>query len=203
LQLIGRLLYCYKKANKNKRWDMKSISLLTLLLLTFLLGCSKNKDTIITGPENPSLNYVQGEVVVGLKDSVSLEEIADYVYSLNNISINEISSLRYYSILPKDSIQSIKSNLESKNYIWHGTVNVSYLESESKILVEFSIKDFSSNDINDWKLLKTHFRLFHSPYHFQSGVLKVENGKENEWINILSNSNLFRFVELNYIVHTS
>jgi hypothetical protein len=33
------------------------------------------------------------------------------------------------------------------------------------------------------------------------GILKVEVGKEKEWINILSNSNLFRFVELNVISH--
>src|SRR3990172_3378576 len=157
-----------------------------IIVLCVFISCSDKKE--ITNPESESLNYVQGEVGFGLKDSVTLEEVADYVYSLNNISI--------------DSMQIIKSTFELKSYIWSGTTKTSYINSESKILIEFWVKNFRAEDLEDWGLLKNRFQLYHSPYYFQLGILKVEVGKEKEWINNLSNSNLFRFVELNGITHT-
>jgi len=180
---------------------MKIISL--VLLIIFLSGCSKNNNSNITGPENPTLNYAQGEVSFGLKDSVSLEEVANYIYSFNNISIGEIVFFQYYSNFPHDSIQSIKSSLESKNYINSETLTITYDNNESRIVVKFWIKNFRKDDIKNWELLKTQFHLVHLPNEYQSGLLIIPIGKEKEWVNILSNSNLFRFVELNYITHTS
>jgi len=171
-----------------------------IIVLCVFISCSDKKE--ITNPESESLNYVQGEVGFGLKDSVTLEEVADYVYSLNNISIDNIVSFQYKSDLSQDSMQIIKSTFELKSYIWSGTTKTSYLNSESKILIEFWVKNFRAEDLEDWGLLKNRFQLYHSPYYFQLGILKVEVGKEKEWINNLSNSNLFRFVELNGITHT-
>jgi hypothetical protein len=176
---------------------MKAISFIILLFV--FVNCSDKKG--VTNPESESLNYVQGEVGFGLKDSVSLNEVADYIYSLKNISINNIVAFQYKSNLPQDSMQTIKTSFESKPYVWSGTTHTSYLNGESKILVEFWVKNFRAEDIEDWDLLKKRFQLYHSPYNFQLGILKVEVGKENEWINNLSNSNLFRFVELNAITH--
>lgn len=182
---------------------MKESLFILFGMLILLVGCSGDDKSNITNPENPEIEYVKGEVIVGLKDSVSLEQFAYFVYSLNNISIINIVSLQYYSTLPKDSMQTIKSNLESRKYITPGSVNVDYIESESKIHVKFWVKEFSYDDIKDWELIRTQLQLFHFPNEFQSGLLKVEVGKEKEWINILSNYNLFRFVELNYILHTT
>jgi hypothetical protein len=176
-----------------------------IIILCFFISCSEKKE--ITNPksepipESESINYVQGEVGFGLKDNVDLEEIADYVYSLNNISIDEIVSFQYISNLSQDSVQIIKTTFESKQFIWSGTTKTSYLNSESKILVEFWVKNFRAEDRKDWEILKKRFQLYHSPYNFQLGILKVEVGKEKEWIDILSKSNLFRFVELNVITH--
>ncbi|OIP57078.1 MAG: hypothetical protein AUK34_10265 [Ignavibacteria bacterium CG2_30_36_16] len=177
---------------------MKAISFI-IVLCFFFISCSDKKE--ITNPESESLDYVQGEVAFGLKDSVTLEEVANCVYSLDNISIDNIVSFQYKSNLPQDSMQVIKTIFESKSYIWGGTTKTSYSNSESKILVEFWVKSFKAEDIENWNLLKNRFRLNHSPYYFQLGILKVEVGKEKEWINNLSNSNLFRFVELNGITH--
>lgn len=177
---------------------MKAISFI-IVLCFFFISCSDKKD--ITNPESESLDYVQGEVGFGLKDSISLEEVANYVYSLDNISIDNIVSFQYKSNFPQDSMQVINTIFESKSYIWSGTTKTSYLSDESKILLEFWIKNFRAEDIEDWELLKKRFQLNHSPYYFQLGILKVEIGKEKEWINNLSNSDLFRFVELNGINH--
>jgi hypothetical protein len=177
---------------------MKAISFI-IVLCFFFISCSDKKE--ITNPGSESLDYVQGDVAFGLKDSVTLEEVANYVYSLDNISVDNIASFQYKSDLPQDSMQVIKAIFESKSYIWSGTAKISYLDDESKILIEFWVKSFNAENIKDWNLLKNRFRLNHSPYYFQLGILKVEVGKEKEWINILSNSNLFRFVELNGITH--
>lgn len=182
---------------------MKGSLVILFGMLILLVGCSGDDKSNIINPENPEIEYVQGEVVVALKDSVSLEQFANFVYSLNNISIRNIVSFQYYSTLPKDSMQTIKSNLESRKYITPGSVNVYYIESESKILVEFWVAEFSYDDIKDWELIRTQLHLFHSPNKFQLGLLKVEIRKEKEWINILSNYDLFRYVELNYIMHTT
>ena len=178
---------------------------LYLFSAIILICCNeKGKPTgpEIADPGSQSSDYVQGEVAFGLNDTVTLEEIADYIYSLNNISIESIVSFEYLSNLPQDSIQSIKTTFDSKSYIWSATTNVSWQNNESKILVKFWVKEFRALDRVDWQLLRQRFQLNHLPYYFQLGILKVEVGKENEWISILSASNLFRFVELNYITHT-
>jgi len=173
--------------------------ILLIMLLSFLIGCS-NKD-IPNNSEKPFLDYAPGDVSIGLNDNVSLEEVANYVYSFNNISINQIVAFQYYSNLPKESMDTIKSALELKRYIWNGTIRVSYSDSLSKIMVEFWVQNFNYEDRKDWESFKEQFLLTHSPYHYQVGLLKVEPGKEYEWIQILSKSGLFTFVELNYITH--
>lgn len=176
---------------------MKSISF--ILTVAFILGCSTDNSSI---NGNSEISYVQGEVSFGLKDSVTLIDLANYIYSLDSISIKEVVSFRYYTFLSWDSMQTIKSTLESKAYIWSGMVNTSYIESDSKILIKFWIKDFKSENREDWLSLKGRFSLIHSPSNYQLGLLKVEIGKEKEWLNLLLNTNLFQFVELNFIDHT-
>ena len=178
---------------------MKIIPL--IILASFLIGCS-NKD-IPNNSEKPLLDYVPGDVAIGLKDNVSLEEVANYIYSFKNISINQIVAFQYYSDLPKERMETIKFSLESKTYIWNGTVRTSYIDSLSKIMVEFWVGKFNYEDRKDWESSKELFLLTHSPYHYQVGLLKVEIGKEEEWIQILSKSGLFSFVELNGIMHTN
>ena len=175
--------------------------ILSIILSTLLIGCSSNKISNNTLVEAPLMDHVPGDVSIGLNDNVSLEDVTNYIYSFNNISINSIVGFQYYSDLPKERMDTLKSALESKTYIMNGTVYTSYIDSLSKILVEFSIGKFSYADIRDWESFKEQFLLTHLPYHYQGGLLKVEPAKEYEWIQFLSKSGLFRFAELNYITH--
>jgi len=175
--------------------------ILSIILSTLLIGCSNNKISKDTLVEAPLMDHVPGDVSIGLNDNVSLEDAANYIYSFNNISINSIVGFQYYSDLPKERLDTLKSALESKTYIMNGTVYTSYIDSVSKIMVEFSIGKFSYADIRDWESFKEQFLLTHLPYHYQGGLLKVEPGKEYRWIQFLSKSGIFRFVELNYITH--
>ncbi|MGD9489015.1 MAG: hypothetical protein AB7W47_13395 [Calditrichaceae bacterium] len=171
------------------------MKLITLIILSVIfIGCSNTT-------ESPSPEYVEGDVVFGLQDSVSLEELADYVYTLDNISISDVVSFQYDSDLPQDSMETIQSVLEAQSYFRSGTVKTSWLETDSKILVEFCIQDFESEDRNDWALQTERFHLTHSPYKYQVGLFKVDKGKERDWIDVLSETLLFRYVELNTIGH--
>ena len=175
---------------------MKIITL--ILLITFLFACSTDRS-----PLNTELDYVQGEVAFGLIDSITLLELADYIYSLSNISIKQVSSFQYYTNLPQDSMQIIKSALESKSYVWDGMINIWYDQTSSKIMIDVWIRDFKSEDREDWELTKERFSFTHIPGNFQVGLLKVKNGREKEWIKILSNSGMFRYLEVNHFTHAS
>jgi hypothetical protein len=177
---------------------MKFIPL--ILFVTLLIGCS-NKDQQNSLVGIPIPDHVSGEVIIGLKENVSLEEVADYILSFKNISIYNIVSFEYYSSLPKESMDSLKTALGSKPYIYSGDLRVSYIDSLSKIKIDLWIVNFGVDARKDWEITKEQFLLTHQPYSYQVGLLKVEYGKEEEWVNILSQSNLFSFVELNVIAH--
>ena len=179
---------------------MKNI--ISILLAILLFGCSEKKSSENNLVTNYTEEFAPGEVAFGIKDAVSLESFAAYIYSLNDITINSVVFFEYSLILPQDSIQILKSLLESKRYIDSGSVSFSYLEEEQKTIVKFWIGKFSSEDQSDWQSIVKQFNLSHYPNYFQSGILKVEVGKEKEWINYLSDKGLFRFVELNYVTHT-
>lgn len=175
--------------------------ILFLIFVTIISGCSNFNNSNIIGPINHPNDYVKGDVVFGLRDSVSLTNFANYIYSFKNISIKEITFLQYYSNFPHDSLEAIRSALEAKNYIKPNKVNVFYKSAESRIVAEFWINSFSKDEIKDWTLLKSHFHLIHIPNKYQSGLLKTPVGQEKKWMDILLKSNLFRFVELNSITY--
>ena len=182
-----------------RKLSLKFIPL--ILFITFLIGCSnKDQQNQLVGISLP--DHVPGDVIIGLKENVSLEEVADYILSFNNISIYNIVSFEYYSALPKERMESLKSSLEAKPYIYSGNLRVSYIDSLSRIKIELWIGKFGADDRKDWELTRQQLLLTHIPYPYQAGLLKVEYGKEEEWINILSQSNLFSSVELNVITHT-
>jgi hypothetical protein len=182
-----------------RKLSLKIIPL--ILFITLLIGCS-NKDQHNPLVGIPMPDHVPGDVIIGLQENVSLEEVADFILSFNNISIYNIVSFEYYSALPKERMDSLKSSLEAKPYIYSGDLRVSYVDSLSKIKIDLWIINFGIDDRKDWAITKEQFQLTHIPYPYQVGLLKVEYGKEEEWINILSQSNLFSFVELNVITHT-
>lgn len=176
---------------------MKQI-LFTIIILIFI-GCSKDNAPFETEP----LDYMPGEVAFGLRDSVSLSQLADYVYALEKISIKSVVSFIYRSRLSQDSLSALRTALEAKTYIENGTLRLVFSLPDSVAEVEFWIKDFKNEDRADWRVTVNRFRLQHYPQRYQLGVLKVEIGTEEEWIKELQNTNLFRFVELNYISRIS
>ena len=167
-----------------------------MILMIIFTGCQK--DLFPVGAEE-KINYAQGEVSFGLKDSVSLLQLADFVYSMENISIKSMVSLQYSSSFPPDSGFVIKNALESKPYIRNGTVRPLFTLPDSVLIFDFWTGEFRAEDRDDWYATKERFKLHHVPYNFQTGLLKVDIGREKAWVKRLSKVSLFRFVELNYI----
>ncbi len=186
---------------------MKKIKLITLIILiTFIISCSNDNSPTSNFPELPpvpALEYVQGIVLVGLKDSTTLTDFANYVYSLDDsISIRSVWSLNYASSVSRDSLQIIQTVLESKPYIDKNNMKITYVDSASQIQINLWVKNFLSNEREDWEAIKKRFSLIHLPYDDQNGELRVGIGREKEWKDIFSsNKSLFRYAELDYICY--
>ena len=144
--------------------------------------------------------YAPGQVAFELQDTVSLEYFAAYIYSLSDIFIDKIVSFEYTCSLSQDSVKILKSVLESKSYIDGRSGRISYIENGTEIIVRFWIRDFRSEYQSDWLSTINQFNLTHYPNHFPHGILKVESGKEKEWIDYFSTNEVFRFVKPNYII---
>jgi len=185
---------------------MKLISILLLAIL--LAGCYNDRGINFPFPElnnyhnGKSGNYVPGEVACFLKDSVSLERLADTIYSYNNISINTVTGLQYTSALSPDSAATIDSVLKSRTYLNNLQVRVSYLQSGEQMLIQFGVSSFTQSDISDWNSLVVRFDLAHAPSNSQTGQLNVPTGQEQKWINSLWQTRLFIRLELEVINST-
>ena len=60
--------------------------IILIFLAALLMGCSTDDSIIESYPNNEhseTIEYVQGEIGFGLKDSVTLMELANYIYSLD------------------------------------------------------------------------------------------------------------------------
>ena len=166
------------------------------IFLTLVIGCSD------INPVKPTEDYYKGKVAVLLEDSTSIEDVNNLLSSFDYISIDRINSFQYYSDFPIDSAQTILLAFESKQYLQNTTTDVVNINGQSKLLIDFWLTNFTSEDIQDWSKTKTRFKLTHNPHYGQIGTLGVEEGQEKEWVNILSNSKLFKVVELDYIYYT-
>ena len=158
-------------------------------------GCEEE----IIKPTNNFKTYVEGEIVVGLKKDLSFEEFIDTVFAVNEIYGIEVSNINYSSDLPENERNFLEECLSSYGFIDRYTT-LKYNSDENRWEIEFWISGFVKENIEDWHQLLKDLNLKHIPNRFQSALIRVEKGKETTWIENLSNSNLFRYVELNYIM---
>ena len=177
------------------------MKIITFIFLSVLLISCSNEGTTPLVSElifTHGSQYIKGEIYVILKDSVSLEDFADYIYSLDSVTIRSVRNLHYSSVLPKDSMQVIDSVIKSKSSIGYVLVKTSFSDSAKTILTEFPVFSFNRKDLIDWKYLKERFKLSHIPYPSSTGTLKVPIGKEKELVNYLSQTDYFKEVSLAY-----
>ena len=170
----------------------KSFNTTLFVILIFMTGCIFESD---------DTEYVSGQVVAGIRNNVSLETLADYIYTLENVSIKSVAKFQYYSTLAQDSLLAIQQAFESKSYIDTRTINIVYNEDEDRLDIDFWVNDFCNEDRSDWTSLINRFDLQHISFDFQGGLFSVEIGKEKSCITKFLLSGYFKFAELNYVVH--
>ncbi len=158
-------------------------------------GCEEE----ILRPKSNLKSYVEGEIVVGWKKNLSLEEFIETVFNENEINVIEAGNVNYVSGLPETAGKVFEEQLSAFPFI-DRTTTYNYNKELKRWEVEFWISGFVKENIKDWNTLLCRLQLKHSPNGFQSGLIKVIKGKEKKWIKNLSQSELFRFVDLNYLV---
>jgi len=177
---------------------MKTFKFCCLVLIVLLpLGCQKKKN--VSGED---INYIPGEVLIGLYDSTTFQETCSLIIYDLNLPIKSIDGFKYFAVVGEDSCEIIKSILNSKEYLtYQGRVPV-YIVTDSIITIKLTFFNFGQEEANDWFEVVSEISLIEDLSEigfFKWGVLKTPEGYEEFWINKLSEYEIIRWAELNYI----
>ncbi|GEM_PF-3898589 len=177
---------------------MKKLLLLFISFFGFFFDACQ-EETV--HPNVINQNYVGGEVVVGLNKTQSFEEFLDVILRLGDFKSIEVVNMNYNSYLPPDKKNFINDVLAHYTFIENSTT-MKFDEEKGSWNIEFWISGFTKNNINDWKEIVRKLKLKHVPNNYQSILLRIAPGKEKEWIEKLNGLQIFRYVELNYIMRS-
>lgn len=149
-----------------------------------------------------SLNYVLGEILVGFNDNVTEEEADNLVKSYGLTWTSHFSKLFSYwvKVIRNSEIDYMEQINNSEIVLW--ARNKGYSQGEAGfqyILVQFNIK---ATDETAQELINSFDNLEVSSKNMVQkwGLVNVEKGKEQDWINTLKNESIVRYAELNYRV---
>lgn len=174
------------------------LQLFTCCFLSLLLMSCEDSITI-----KPTTNdeYIKGDVSFLLKDSVDFNQMIDTVFTLGEIYQIEITLYETSEVLPQDSLQHIKSIFTQYPFIDTALTTFKYDENIMKWKFSLWIRGFNESNISEWEYLENYFNMIPVQNIKPYGLIKVEVGKENYWIDMLKNTNIFEWVDYNYIAH--
>ena len=107
---------------------------------------------------------------------------------------------------PLQNFQKIVWNLLKQLFAQYEFIDTSltsirFEDNNNQWLFFLWIRGFKANNISQWDILKIQFNLIPISNLKAYGLLKVEEGKENYWINKLKETELFEWVDFNYIAN--
>jgi len=171
---------------------MKRVAL--FFLLAGIISCSKDD----TSTDNTCSNYVKGDVLVGIKNTASMEDAFSLFNGLD-LKIDEMSGFFYTSPYPADSLPNLIAYLNTKPYInARGfSANGSYIHYQTgEINIAPLFFDMTINNQKDWISIKKSLKL--SAGDAEKNVLiKVTPGTEQSWLKKPKNYNIITWTELN------
>jgi len=173
---------------------MKNIVLL-LLTISFY-SCSKQNP----GDDKTCPNYVKGDIMVGIKNTASIQETFMFFNKLN-LQIDEMNGFFYTSPYPKDSLISLLTYLNTKPYInTRGFSANAYVHYQTGI-INVATVFFNMNSANQQDLIKTiqALKLVDTKGDTKNVFLKVPVGQETYWIKKLKENGIVTWAELNCI----
>jgi hypothetical protein len=164
---------------------------------SFLFNISCSDDTI--APDN-SLQYVKGDVIVGITAQTEIEAVFDLMNELN-LTIDHMSGFDYLSPWPQDSIESLIQYFSSISYLNKNGFGpfVFYSELDNKITVLPYLYDMNLNNQTDWLIHLGKMELIDCKGNFKNLLLIVPEGTEIFWVEKLKEYEIVRWTQLNYI----
>jgi len=167
---------------------------------SFLFNISCTDDT--TAPDN-SLQYVKGDLLVGITSQTEVEAVFDLMNRLN-FSIDHMSGFFYYSSWPEDSINFLVDYLSSIKYLNSRGFSISensvyYYQPENKIRVLTFFFDMNKVNQMDWLEQLEKLDLIGSNGENKDMLIKVPVGTEIFWQEKLKENEIIRWTQLNYI----
>jgi hypothetical protein len=187
---------------------MNLASFFLIILTSFGLSCSDLGDPKrYTNPIGlpDSLNYVPGRVIVGFVDSVNFQFIASFISGLNlepiNIQADSAFSV-WIQVESGDVNQHLARLQQDSAVLWAdqrgyegGDPEKSYLLARFRGTVkpEYAVALINSVGGLSWK------RTIFSP---RSALIKVQIGREQQWIDSLKTYPFVRWAELDYFTYS-
>jgi hypothetical protein len=165
------------------------IFLIAILLFSIIYSGCSDSSLNEPGPENKW--YVKGNVVFGLKDSVSFEEILDTLFSFGKIHQVIFSTTKFSSEYPEElwkyrfvDTANTTIKFDTLNEIWN---------------INLWVRGFNEDDAADWHNMHNQLNLQPTLTYLAYGQLYVDIGSEEYWIRKLLETDLFRWVGYNYL----
>lgn len=172
---------------------MKRISFIVLIISLFS-SCSKVKS------DTTCSNYVKGEIIVGIKNTASIEDVFSLFNTLN-LKIDQMSGFYYTSPYSQDSLTSIISYLNTRPYInarnFSATAYIHYQTKEINVTSIFF--DMNISNQRDWIRSRNYLNLVETKDVSKNILVKFAPGQEHNWLKRLEGYNIVEWVELNCI----
>ncbi|MBS1759372.1 MAG: hypothetical protein JST23_04535 [Bacteroidetes bacterium] len=167
-----------------------------LISICLLASCSK----IASDSNNSCPNYVKGDVLVGIKNTASIEEVFSLFNQLN-LEIDEMTGFYYTSPYPQDSLTVLINYLNTKPYINTRNFSASaFVHYQTGIInVTTLFFDMTLPNQQDWINNEKSLQLTDTKNDTKNIFIKVAPGQENYWLKKLKNYNIVSWAELNCI----
>ena len=167
-----------------------------LFLIIGFFSCTKDK----TESDNLCPNYVKGEVVVGIKNTTSIENVFSLFDQLN-LQIDEMNGFFYTSPYPQDSLTNLISFLNTKSYINTRDFSASaFVHYQTGIInINTIFFDMDPDNQQDWVKTEKSLGLTDTKGDTKNIVLKVPAGQEKYWLDNLKTNSIVTWTELDCI----
>lgn len=173
----------------------KCFRFIFIFLSLYIISCKKESTPINTCPD-----YVKGDVIAGIKNTTSIQEVFTLFNKLN-LPIDQMDGFFFTSPYPKDSLTSLIAYLNTKPYIntrdFSANAYVHYQTGIINVVTLF----FNMNPVNQQDLVKTvqALKLVDTKGDTKNILLKVPVDQEKYWLKKLKENSMVTWTELNCI----
>src|SRR5882724_3489082 len=168
-----------------------------VIMLFLALSCKKHSSQA----DNTCPDYKKGYVIVGLKNTVPIEQAFSFVDS-NNLSIESMSGFFYTNPYPEDSLPGLISYLDTKPYInakgFHANAYINHQTGLLTLASTLYNMDLASQ--HDWANMANQLQLTDLNNDTKYMILLVPDGMENYWVTTFLHNDQVKWAELNCIL---